>query len=39
MLDRRNFMKSASSVAVFGAGLRSAAADPLAVSDPGVWRA
>jgi len=39
MLDRRNFLKCASSVAVLGAGVRSAAADPLAFSNPGDWRA
>ena len=38
MLDRRNFLKSAVSVAAIGAGGLRASADPLAFSDHGDWR-
>jgi transglutaminase-like putative cysteine protease len=39
MLDRRNFLKSAASVGVLGAGAIPAAADPFALSHHGDWRA
>jgi transglutaminase-like putative cysteine protease len=39
MLDRRNFLKSAVSVAALGVNARLASADPLAFSDHGDWRA
>jgi transglutaminase-like putative cysteine protease len=39
MLDRRNFLKSAASVAAAGVSARPASADPLAFSNPGDWRA
>jgi transglutaminase-like putative cysteine protease len=38
MLDRRNFLKSAASVAALGMGAIPAAADPFAFSDHGDWR-
>ena len=38
MLDRRNFLKSAASVAALGASAIPAAADPFAFSDHGDWR-
>lgn len=39
MLDRRDLLKSAASVAVLGASVCPAGADPLAFSSPGDWRA
>jgi Transglutaminase-like superfamily len=39
MLDRRNFLKSAVSVAALGVGAIPATADPFAPSDHGDWRA
>jgi len=39
MLDRRNFLKSAASVAALAGGALPASADPLAFSDNGDWRA
>jgi transglutaminase-like putative cysteine protease len=39
LLDRRNFLKSAVSVAAAGVGAQPASADPLAFSNPGDWRA
>ena len=39
MLDRRNFLKSAASVAALGGSALPASADPLAFSDDGDWRA
>ena len=39
MLDRRNFLKSAASVAALGGSALAASADPLAFSDDGDWRA
>ena len=39
MLDRRNFLKSAASVAALGGSALPAGADPLAFSDDGDWRA
>ena len=38
MLDRRNFLKSAASVAALGVSAMPATADPLAFSDHGDWR-
>jgi transglutaminase-like putative cysteine protease len=38
MLDRRNFLKSAASVAAFGVSALPASASPLAFSDHGDWR-
>ena len=38
MLDRRNFLKSAASVAALGVGAIPATADPFAFSDHGDWR-
>jgi transglutaminase-like putative cysteine protease len=38
MLDRRNFLKSAASVAALGVSVMPAIADPLAFSDHGDWR-
>jgi hypothetical protein len=39
MLDRRNFLKSAASLAALGGSALPAGADPLAFSDDGDWRA
>ncbi len=39
MLDRRNFLKSAASVAALGVSALPASAGPLAFSDHGDWRA
>jgi transglutaminase-like putative cysteine protease len=39
MLDRRNFLKSAASVAALGVSAIPATADPFALSDHGDWRA
>ena len=39
MLDRRNFLKSAASVAALGVSALPATADPFALSDHGDWRA
>jgi transglutaminase-like putative cysteine protease len=39
MLDRRNFLKSAASVAALGVSAIPATADPFAFSDHGDWRA
>jgi transglutaminase-like putative cysteine protease len=38
MLDRRNFLKSAASIAALGASAIPATADPFAFSDHGDWR-